>query len=92
MRRPIFVKVTLQPIENEEKTNLQTYLCGRGLVGSVGAKSIAVMGGRPFVVPEEALPGRYRLCIKADADDQIKESDEGNNVVCQMISIAKTMR
>lgn len=43
--------------------------------------------GTSVVIPAETPPGTYHLCAKADADDVMPESDEGNNTACTTTTI-----
>jgi len=68
------------------------YMCGRGYIASLRpgqAISSASAMALPVSIPRDIRPGNYGICAIADSTGVVAESNEGNNRVCQRITITE---
>jgi len=66
------------------------HMCGRGYIVSLKpGKSISTPSAMqlPVSIPRDIRPGNYELCAVVDSTGVVRESNEGNNRVCQRITI-----
>jgi len=67
------------------------YMCGRGFIASLRpgqSISSASAMALPCSIPRDIRPGEYQLCAIADSTNVVPEgANEGNNSVCQRITI-----
>jgi hypothetical protein len=67
------------------------HMCGRGFIMSLKpGQSISTASAMqlPATIPPGIPPGNYELCAIADSTDVVPEgANEGNNTVCQRITI-----